>query len=215
MDNLRKLLEGMVAFAICCQVVSAGQPSMARTTTPRRLTWSNYAGKKIDGEWTVANYGTAHAVVTRKRGHVFIDGTALEKLNDANRKKLRLITGYSPSEFAAKTARIGRKPSHIRFDVVVLRNIATGKLLSMPVAMLANRDRETAREIGRQIEVARAEKLKTQMLLAAQLRKLGKLPPKTSKSGPANVEQHGEFEGQFGQQGGPDEKSGSESGGEH
>ncbi|MHB8972490.1 MAG: hypothetical protein ACYC3X_21430 [Pirellulaceae bacterium] len=203
------LLVLLASVACFVNLVHAGDDSPSMKTK-----WKDKDGYDLPGDMTLVDYASLPVTLTHRRGKLFVNGSPASKLSARTRTVLETVAGCDCNALVERLKQQRDKPLHLRVEFAVLRQIGNGQLLQMPVAQLAPADRLAAMQGGQQILQQR--QLQAQVA-AAQRRSLaaavarGSVPAvATQPTGAADFEQEGEFEGQFGDQSGPDGPGGVE-----
>lgn len=208
MNRPLSLLLSLALLASCANLTHADEISPLA-----KAYWKDKDGYDIPGAMTMVDYGSLPIALTQRCGKLFVNGSPADKLSSQNRAVLEAVTGLDSDAMVEKLKEQQSKPAHIRVEIAVLRQVGNGQLMRIPLAMLDPVDRVLAMQGGQQI--LQQKQLQAQIAAVARARSLaagtvGVAAVAPTSTGPANVEQEGEFEGQFGDQSGPDTPGGVE-----
>ena len=170
-----------------------------------RTSWSDYSGYKFPEPMSIVDYGTMPVQLTLLGQDVMVNGRKTSQLNASDLKVLEAVAGKNVAAIA-QALKEQRRPATMQIEFAVMKQIDSGQLLRMPIAMLAPADQALAIQAGRQILQQR--QFLAQMAAAQTLARAAGVAvsgvPTLPGSADANYEQDGQFEGQFGDQTGPD-----------
>lgn len=170
-----------------------------------RTSWSDNSGYKFPEPMSIVDYGTMPVQLTLLGQDVMVNGRKTSQLNASDLKVLEAAAGKNVAAIA-QVLKEQRRPATMQIEFAVMKQIDSGQLLRMPIAMLDPADQAVAIQAGRQILQQRqflAQMAAAQVLARAAGVAVPGVPTVPGLAG-ANYEQEGQFEGQFGDQTGPD-----------
>ncbi|QDV85709.1 hypothetical protein [Planctomycetes bacterium TBK1r] len=196
----RYLFLAIAATVWLPQLASAGDYDSSSVKTQ----WNDKDGQPLPGQMEMVDFGSMPLTLTQRRGTLFVNSIPESKVSKANLEIVEAVTGANRDTIVDQLLKQRGRPARMQVDIAVLRQIGNGQLIRMPVAMLDPAGQLAARRLGQQI--LEQKRLQAQLVMAQRRRlatAMGTIPTGTNSSA-ADFEQEGEFEGQFGDQDGPD-----------
>ncbi len=174
----------------------------AQTSSVSKSTWSTKDGYELPARIIMVDYGSKPVALSLRNAKLLVNGISAGKLSDADLATLEAVAGCNLDSIV-RTLKEQKRPAWLQVEFAVLRQIDDGKMVQMPIAMMAPDDRQFALQTIRQIGQTRQFMMQLAAARAIPVG-VGATSPVAAGASAGNYEQQGQFEGQFGDQTGPD-----------